>query len=94
MANQVIDNPAEHRFELAIEGSDAPAVAYYRVDGDRILLTHTEVPQAAAGRGIGSRLAAGVFETIRASGRKVVPKCPFMGAFAARHPEYSDLVTA
>ena len=90
----VVDNPARHRFELAIDGSDEPAAAYYRIDGDRLILIHTEVPQAFSGRGIATRLAAGVFDLIRASGRKVVPRCPFMGAFAARHPEYADVITA
>ncbi|MCW4460843.1 N-acetyltransferase [Sphingomonas sp. BT-65] len=90
--SKVRDNPAEHRFELAIEGSDEPAVAYYQVDGDRLTLTHTEVPQAFAGRGIGSELARGVFDAIRASGRKAVLRCRFMGGFYARHPEYADIV--
>jgi predicted GNAT family acetyltransferase len=90
--SKVRDNPAEHRFELSIDGSDEPAVAYYQVEGDRLTLTHTEVPQSFAGRGIGSELARGVFESIRASGRKAVLRCRFMGGFYARHPEYGDIV--
>jgi uncharacterized protein len=91
--SEVIDNPAEHRFELAIDGSDEIAAAYYRVDEhQRIVLTHTIVPQAFSGQGIGSRLARGVFDAIRASGRKAVLRCPFMGAFYARHPDYADIV--
>jgi predicted GNAT family acetyltransferase len=92
MAN-VVDNPAEHRFELPIEGSDGEiAVAYYRVEDGRVILPHSEVPQPFSGQGIGSRLARGVFDAIRASGHKAVLKCPFMGAFYARHPEYADIV--
>jgi hypothetical protein len=92
MAATVIDNPGQHRFELAIDGSDEIAAAYYRIENGRVLLTHTEVPQAFSGQGIGSRLARGVFEAIRASGRKAVLKCPFMAGFYARHPEYADIV--
>lgn len=88
----VRDNPAEHRFELAIEGSEEPAAAYYQIDGDQVTLTHTEVPQPFSGLGIGSELARGVFDAIRASGRKAVLRCSFMGGFYARHPEYSDIV--
>jgi predicted GNAT family acetyltransferase len=88
----VRDNPAEHRFELAIEGSDEPAAAYYQIEGDRLTLTHTEVPQPFSGLGIGSELARGVFDAIRASGRKAILRCSFMGGFYARHPEYSDIV--
>lgn len=91
--SEVRDNPAEHRFELAIDGSDEIAAAYYRIDEhDRIVLTHTIVPQAFSGQGIGSRLARGVFDAIRAGRRKAVLRCPFMSAFYARHPDYADIV--
>jgi predicted GNAT family acetyltransferase len=86
------DNPAQHRFELAIDGSEELAEAYYRIEGDQVVLTHTIVPQRFSGQGIGSRLARGVFDAIRASGRKAVLRCPFMGAFYARHHEYADIV--
>lgn len=92
MSTAVIDNSAKHRFELPIEGEEEIAAAYYRIENGRVVLTHTEVPQQFSGQGIGSRLARGVFEAIRASGRKAVLKCPFMSAFAARHPEYADIV--
>lgn len=91
MKTAIIDNPAQHRFELPIE-EDEIAAAYYRIEDGRVVLTHTEVPQKYSGKGIGTELARGVFDAIRASGRKAVLKCPFMGAFAARHPEYSDIV--
>lgn len=89
----VIDNPAEHRFELPIDGSDGEiAAAYYRVESGQLILIHTDVPYAYSGQGIGSQLAGGVFEAIRASGRKVVLRCSFMGGYYSRHPEYSDIV--
>ena len=92
MQNMVVDNPAEHRFELALEGDDI-AAAYYRIDENgNVALIHTEVPYAYSGLGIGTRLAIGTFDLIRASGRKVVLKCSFMAAFYARHPEYRDIV--
>ena len=40
---RVVEKPELHRFELPIE--DSVAVVYYRLDGDRLVLTHTEVPQ-------------------------------------------------
>ena len=90
MDTGVVDRPEKSRFELPV-GSDV-AVAYYRLDGDRITLTHTEVPQHLSGQGIGSRLAKGVFETIRARGQKAVATCPFMAAYAIRRPEYTGLL--
>ncbi|MFQ8432310.1 GNAT family N-acetyltransferase [Amaricoccus sp. W119] len=91
MEEQVIDNPAEHRFELPLEGEDI-AAAYYRIEDGRVVLIHTEVPSQYGGRGIGSKLATGVFDLIRASGRKAVLRCEFMGRFYAKHREYDDIV--
>jgi uncharacterized protein len=90
MPENVVDCPDKSRFELRVE--DDLAVAYYRLDGNKIVLTHTEVPPRFSGQGVGSRLAKGVFEAVRASGRKVVAECPFMAAFAGRHAEYADLL--
>lgn len=87
----VVENPEEHRFELAID-ADNVALAYYRLDGDRVVLTHTEVPQQYAGRGIGSKLARGLFDILRKTGRKAVVKCPFLNVWAARHPGYNDVI--
>ncbi|MGH6653252.1 MAG: GNAT family N-acetyltransferase [Sphingopyxis sp.] len=91
MATEVIDNPAQHRFELGLD-DDAVAAAYYRIEDGRVVLIHTEVPYEYSGQGVGSRLARGVFDAIRASGRKAVLKCSFMARFYAAHPEYSDIV--
>jgi predicted GNAT family acetyltransferase len=90
MDQTVTDHPDKNRFELPVDGE--LALAYYRRDGDQFVLTHTEVPQRLSGQGIGSRLAKGVFEAIRASGGRAVTRCEFMAAYAARHPEYADLI--
>jgi redox-sensitive bicupin YhaK (pirin superfamily) len=66
------NNPSQGRFELAIEGSHAIAAAYYRIERDRIVLTHTIVPERFSRQGMASRLAREVFDEIRASGRKAV----------------------
>ena len=91
MAAEVRENPALHRFELPIEG-EAVAAAYYRIEDGRLVLTHTEVPAEFSGQGIATKLATGTFELLRKSGRKAAVKCPFMGQFFAKHPEYADVV--
>ncbi|PZU07781.1 GNAT family N-acetyltransferase [Sphingomonas sp.] len=88
----VQENPAQHRFELPIEGTQDVAATYYRTRGETIVLTHTIVPERFSGQGLGSQLAHGTFEAIRSSGRKAVLLCPFMAAYYARHPEYADIV--
>jgi hypothetical protein len=90
LRSTVVENTRLHRFELPLP--DGMAAAYYREDGNRLVLTHTEVPSEYNGQGVGTFLATQVFEQIRASGRKAVVKCPFMAHFASKHPEYRDIV--
>lgn len=86
----VVERPENGRFELDFPGGQAFAV--YRSDGDRIVVTHSEVPLAFNGRGLGSQLAEGIFQIARASGRRVVPRCSFVAAWAHRHPGYADVL--
>ena len=92
MPHGVTENPAENRFELPLEG-DAIAAAYYRLDeAGNVVLTHTEVPFEYSGQGLGTRLATGTFDLLRASGRKAVLRCSFMQRFYATHRDYGDVV--
>lgn len=86
----VENNPAAHRFETIIDGQLAQA--QYRRRDDRIIFTHTEVPEELEGRGIASALARTALDFARSEGLIVVPICPFFASYIARHPEYQDLV--
>ncbi|MCP3734115.1 N-acetyltransferase [Sphingomonas sp. RP10(2022)] len=87
--NDVIDNRAAARFELTEQGDTA--IAAYTREGDTIVFTHTEVPPALEGHGVGSRLIAGALAQVRAAGLKVVPVCAFVAAYLRRHPDAADL---
>ena len=86
----VVENVEQNRFELTLDGGTA--IVAYRRDGERLVLVHTEVPSQFAGQGIGSKLAKGVFELLRASGRKAVVRCEFLKGWIAKHPDYNDVV--
>jgi len=88
--NTVRDNPARHRFELDLDGGTASA--YYQLSPGVITFTHTEVPAEMSGHGVGSQLVRGALEAARAQGLKVVPKCPFVAAYMAKHAEFNDLL--
>ncbi|MGY2904337.1 uncharacterized protein ACVWVY_003358 [Bradyrhizobium sp. URHC0002] len=88
--SDIIDNPAQHRFELHLDGHIA--AEYYRRDGKVITLEHTEVPSELGGRGIGSRLAKGVLDQLRSEEMKVIPACDFVRSWIDKHPAYADLV--
>jgi uncharacterized protein len=90
MSDAVRNNTAENRFELDIDGRTA--LAFYRMEPGVITFLHTEVPRELSGGGVGSRLVRGALDEVRALGLKVVPKCPFVAAYMAKHPEFSDLL--
>lgn len=86
----VQDNPARSRFELDLNG--ATAFANYTRSGNVLSITHTEVPAALRGGGIGSQLVEGVMRIARAQGIKVRPLCGFARRVIVQHPEFKDLV--
>jgi predicted GNAT family acetyltransferase len=81
-------NEAQSRYELETE--HGLAIAVYRQQGDRLVFTHTEVPPADEGKGIGARLVRAALDDTRKRGFKIVPACSFVVAFVRRHPEYDD----
>jgi uncharacterized protein len=88
--SDVRNNRAENRFELKTE--EATAIAAYRRHGQLITFTHTEVPAALEGQGIGTRLIAGALVQVRAEGLKVVPVCSFVRRYFESHDEVQDLL--
>jgi uncharacterized protein len=86
----VRDNPDQNRFELHI--GEHTAISTYRRSPGIVTFIHTEVPEALAGKGVGSQLVRGALDLVRASGDKVVANCPFVAKFIANHPEYQDLL--
>jgi predicted GNAT family acetyltransferase len=91
---EVVDNPQLERFELRLGDEVAGFVTYRFGDaGRRITLVHTEIEPGHEGAGLGSTLARGVLDDARRRGLEVVPRCPFIAGFIARHAgEYLDLV--
>jgi predicted GNAT family acetyltransferase len=88
----VTDNPAESRYEARIDG-ELLGFAEYHLTKTSIVFTHTEVFDAAKGKGVGSALAKAALDDVRAKGgRDVVPVCPFIHGWIDDHPDYADLV--
>ena len=83
----VIENAAAGRFEARLDGH--LAVADYRVEGNRMIFTHTEVPPAFRGRGIAEKLVLAGFRAARERKLKIVPLCSYVAVMLERHPEFS-----
>lgn len=92
-ALHVSDAPQAARFEGRLEGEEGlAAFVDYRLGSGWIAFLHTEVRPDLEGRGVGGRMAEGVLGAARERGLKVIPSCPFISAWLARHPEHHDVL--
>lgn len=90
----VTDNPAGGRYEIRVEGKLA-GVIEYRSHGDRVAMIHTEIDPAFEGRGLAGQLVSAALDEARERGLQVLPNCPFVRSYIARHADrYLDLVPA
>lgn len=93
MADVVVtNNPDRNRYEAHADGKLA-GFAEYELSERVIVFTHTEVDDAFAGQGVGSALARGALDEVRADGsRRVKPVCEFIKGWIDKHPDYADLL--
>jgi hypothetical protein len=89
----VRDDPKDFRF-VGSAGDDVAGVAYYRLRKGQIAFTHTEVDPAFRGQGVGAALAREALGSARQRDLAVLPLCPYIRGFIAKHPDYVDLVPA
>jgi predicted GNAT family acetyltransferase len=88
----VADVPERHRFEIR-DGERVAAFTQYTRRRGEIAFLHTETDPEYEGRGVGSRLISGALDAVREEGLAVLPFCPFVRGYIARHPDpYLDLV--
>jgi uncharacterized protein len=87
----VVDDTATSRFVL--RGGSVEAELIYVVNGDRMVLVHTEVPDEWGGHGIGGRLVRAALERAVANALTVVPWCPFARNWLQEHPDEATKVT-
>lgn len=83
---EVRDNVAASQFEITLDGGRAGVLTYELRPG-AIALLHAEVDPAFEGRGLGSTLIRSALDSARERGLKVLPYCPFVKAYLAKHPE-------
>ena len=91
MEVRVVDVQEGSRFEIRVDGETAGFAAYHRRPGV-IAFVHTEIDPRFEGHGLASELISAALSTARSEGRSVLPFCPFVRGYIARHGEYLDLV--
>jgi hypothetical protein len=84
---------AESQYLFIVDGEEV-GLADYRVVGDEIHITHTEITPRLRGTGLGARMVRQVLDSIRdETDYRVIPACGFVREFLRRNPEYADLQT-
>ena len=82
---------AADRYEIWVGGDRAGFTSYELQDG-AIAFMHTSIGDQFEGKGLASALIGAALDDVRASGRSVLPFCPFVRSFLQRHREYAGLV--
>lgn len=91
----IADNPGAQQFEISV-ADEVVGLAQYRRSHSKGLIAfiHTEIDDGHEGEGLGSKLAAAALDSAREQGLGVLPFCPFIRDYIAKHREYADLVPA
>lgn len=87
---ELIDNQEAKQYEMHVDG-EIVRIEYIRAL-NKIYLTHTEVPPALEGRGLGSQIVKSALEDIDRRELTLIPMCPFVAGYIKKHPEWKKLV--
>ena len=82
-------NESKRRFEITL--GEEMAFAEYRVEGDQMVFTHTEVPRQFRGRGIAQKLVLAGFDVASKKCLRIVPLCSYAARVLQEHPEFHGL---
>jgi hypothetical protein len=81
-----VRNELSHR-RFVLERDGAIGELGYGVRDARLILRHTEVPDAITGQGVGGQLVRAALAYAADKQLTVVPLCPFARAWIERHPD-------
>ena len=88
----VVHDPENERYVLLRDGVEVGQTVYDHPEPGLIEFLHTEIDSSLQEHGLGSALAAGALDDVRASSTdRVAAICPFISGFIRKHPEYADL---
>lgn len=87
----LINNKISKQYEFHIDRY-VPLIEYIVNEEGKVYLTHTEVPRAIGGKGIGTQLVVQTLRDIETHGQKVVPLCPFVAGYIKKNPEWRRIV--
>ncbi|PPT97823.1 GNAT family N-acetyltransferase [Xanthomonas arboricola pv. arracaciae] len=87
---QADHDSTQQLFSVDTDGQRAELA--YRLEGERMTITHTHVPDTIGGRGVAAVLVEAALAHARQQGYKVVPACSYAEAYIQRHQQFQDLL--
>jgi predicted GNAT family acetyltransferase len=94
VAEELIDNIDQARFELHRGGDLVGWLYYSHLRPNRYALKHTEVESSHQRQGVASAMVRRVLDEIRARAGTITAICPFVVDYLSRTTTYADLIDA
>ena len=91
MSADIRHDAGRRRYSAVIDGVEA-YLTYERPKPKHRHITHTIVPDALGGRGLGKLLVARVMEDVIAEGETVSSSCWFASALIDKSPDWAKLL--
>ncbi|MEO8515474.1 MAG: GNAT family N-acetyltransferase [Flavobacterium sp.] len=91
LESQLVLNEEKKRFEFEVENHIA-FIEYILTNENIMFLTHTEVPIALEGKGVGSAIVSKTLQYIKEKGYTLAPLCSFVAAYVKRHPDWKSIL--
>ena len=79
---KIVDNTAEHRFEVTVD--EYTGFLVYERTPTTLTVVHTEVPPEIRGRHLGDRLVDAAIAAAEAAGLRLIVVCPFAREYLRR----------
>ncbi|WP_396151186.1 GNAT family N-acetyltransferase [Flavobacterium sp.] len=92
-SSELVKNEEKKRFELHVDTHFA-FIEYILTNQNVMYLTHTEVPQALEGNGVGGSIVFKALNYIKSNHFTLAPLCPFVAAYVKRHPEWKEILAS
>ena len=89
---QLDETDTKGRYWLRADDGSEAEMTFSKLGENAIIIDHTLVPDAFRGQGVGLKLVERGIADARASGKKIIPLCPFAAAEFRRHPEWADVL--
>ncbi|MGO4432906.1 GNAT family N-acetyltransferase [Paenarthrobacter sp. RAF9] len=84
-----VRNDKFHRYELHVDGELAVISQFLDRPG-HIDFIHTETKPGFNGQGLAKVLAHFALDDVVASGKRIIPHCPYIGAYLKKHEGYEQ----